>query len=78
VRRCLFANMTGADSVACLLTTPKREMPERNEPFRQDGEGLAAWTADPAADPNALVSVIVRLPESPSVADDRAITAKRA
>jgi hypothetical protein len=34
--------------------------------------------ADPAADPDVLMSVIVRLPESPSVADDRVVTAKRA
>jgi len=34
--------------------------------------------ADPTADPDALVSVIVRLPESPSVAKDRLAMAKRA
>jgi hypothetical protein len=53
-------------------------MRKRKEPFRQDGEGLSALMADPTTDPNALVSVIVRLPESPSVADDRVITAMRA
>ena len=55
-----------------------RALRERNQPFRQDGEGLPAWMADPAADPNALVSVIIRLPESPAVADDRLAMAKRA
>jgi hypothetical protein len=74
----LLGNVTGADSLACLLATPQSEMRERNQPFRQDGEGLPAWMADPTADPNALVSVIVRLPESSSVADDRVLTAKGA
>jgi hypothetical protein len=34
--------------------------------------------ADPAADPDASVSVIVRLPESPSVTNDRLALTKRA
>ena len=75
--RCrLLGNIAGADSIACLLATPQSEMRERNKPFRQDGEGLPAWMADPTADPKALMSVIVRLPESPSVPDDRLIPAK--
>jgi hypothetical protein len=78
VRRRLLGRITGADSLACLLATPQGEMRERSEPFRQDGESLPAWMADPAADPDALVSVIVRLAESPPVADDRAVSAKRA
>jgi hypothetical protein len=68
--------MTGADALACLLPTPQGEMRERGQPFRQYGEGLPAWMADPAADPDALVSVIVRLPEPPSVADDCVVMAK--
>ena len=78
MRRSLFGNDAGADSVACLLATPQREMRERNEPIRQDGERFPAWMADAAADPDALVSVIVRLPESPSVADDSVVAAQRA
>jgi len=74
----LLGTFTNADTLACLLATPQGEMRERNQPFRQDGEGLPAWMADPAADPNALVSVIIRLPESPAVADDRLAMAKRA
>jgi hypothetical protein len=53
-------------------------MRERNKPFRQDGEGLPAWMTDAAANPDALVSVIVRLPESPSVTNDGLGVAKRA
>jgi hypothetical protein len=78
VRCRLLGNDAGADSVARLLATPQSEMRERNEPIRQDGEGLSAWMTDTATDPDALVSVIVRLPESSSVADDRLALAKRA
>jgi hypothetical protein len=78
VRRRLLGNDTNADSVACLLATPQSEMRERNEPIRQNGERFPAWMANAAADPDALVSVIVRLSESPSVADDRLPLAKRA
>ena len=53
-------------------------MREWDQPFRQDGEGLSARMADPAADPDAMVSVVVRLPESSPVADDRVVTAKGA
>jgi hypothetical protein len=76
VRCCLLGNVTGAHSVACLQATPQGEMRERNQPFRQDGEGLPAWMTDPTADPNAVMLVIVRLPQSPSVTNDRLITAK--
>jgi hypothetical protein len=78
VRCCLLGRFTGADSVACLLATPQGEMRERKKPFRQDGEALPARMADAATNPDALVSVIVRLPQSPSVADDRLAMAKRA
>jgi hypothetical protein len=78
VRCCLLGNVTGADSVTCLLATPQSEMRERNKPFRQNGEGLSAWMTDAATDPDALVSVIVRLPKSSPVADDRLALTKRA
>jgi hypothetical protein len=58
----VFGDMTGADSLAGLPTTPQREMCERNQPFRQDGKGLPAWMADSTADPDALMPVIVGLP----------------
>jgi hypothetical protein len=78
VRCCLLGNVTGADSVACLPATPQGEMRERNKPFRQDSEGLPASMTDAAADPDALVSVIVCLPEALSVADDGVVMTKRA
>jgi hypothetical protein len=62
VRGCLLGSITGADSLARLLPAPQSEMSGWDQPFRQDGEGLSARMADPAADPDALVSGIVRLP----------------
>jgi hypothetical protein len=44
---------------------------------RQDGEGLLARMADPTADPDALVPVIIRPPEPPTVADKRPVMAER-
>jgi hypothetical protein len=77
--RCrLLGSFTSENTLACLLATPQRERRERNQPIRQDGKGLPARMADPTADPNALVFVIVRLSESPSVADDGLAVAKRA
>ncbi len=53
-------------------------MSRRREPIRQDGEGLAARSADPAPHPDAIVSVVVGLAEPPAVADDRLVLAERA
>lgn len=75
--RCrLLGSITGADSLACLLPTIQCEMTGRGQPFRQYCEGLPAWAADAAADPDALVISIVRLPQSPPVTDDRVAMAK--
>jgi hypothetical protein len=53
-------------------------MPRRRQPVRQDSKRLPAWSTNPATDPDAFVLVVVRLPESPSVADDRVSAAQRA
>ncbi len=53
-------------------------MPRRCQPVRQDSKHLPARSTDPATYPGAFVLVVVRLPESPSVADDRAVVAQRA
>ena len=77
MRRGLLGHVAGTDSLARLLPTSQGEMREWKEPFRQDGEGLAAGMADPTADPDPLMSVIIRLPESPAMADDRSVMAER-
>ena len=48
------------------------------QPVRQDGKRLPARSATPATHPDAFVLVVVRLPESPSMADDRVVVAERA
>jgi hypothetical protein len=73
----LLGNVAGTDSLARLLATSQGEMCEWNEPFRQDSEGLAAWMADSTADPDPLMSFIIRLPEPPAMADDRSVMAER-
>jgi hypothetical protein len=74
----LFGRSTGGDVLTGLLPAVQRERSERRQPFRQDGEGLAAGMTDPAPDPEALVLVIVRWPQSPSVAGDGVVVAQRA
>ena len=78
MRCCLLGRIASGDPLTRLLAATKAEMPRRSQPVRQDSERLPARSADPAADPDALVLVIVRLPESPSVADDRFVVAQRA
>ena len=53
-------------------------MPRRCQPVRQDSKRLAAGSTNPATHPNAFVLVVVRLPESSSVTDDRIVAAQRA
>ncbi len=53
-------------------------MPRRHQPVRQDSEGFPARSANPTTHPDAVVLVVVRLPESPPVADYRLLPAQRA
>ena len=61
-----------------LLSATEAEMPGRCQPVRQDSKRLLARSTNAATHPDACVSVVVRLPESPSVADDRVVAAQRA
>ena len=67
-RRSAHRPAAGSASVKCA---------ERRQPIGQDREGLPARLTDSAPHPDAFVPVIVGLPESPSVADDRVVAAKR-
>jgi len=53
-------------------------MPPWRQPVRQDSKRLPARWTNPATHPDAFVLFVVRLPESPSVADDRVVAAQRA
>ena len=48
-------------------------MAERHQPVWQDREGLVAGPAESASNPDALVAVVVRVSQAPSVADDRVV-----
>jgi hypothetical protein len=76
--RCgLFNGITCGDRFAGLLPATQAEMPRWRQPVGQDSVGLPAWMTDSAPHPDAFVSVIVGLPESPAVADDRVALASR-
>ena len=75
MRRCLLSSVAGDDPLAGLLPARHAEMSGRRQPIRQDGEGLPARPANPAPHPDAIVSVVVGLPEPPAVADDRVVLA---
>jgi len=53
-------------------------MPRWRQPVRQDSKRLPARPTNSATHPDAFVSVVVRVPESPSVANDRFVVAHRA
>ena len=50
-------------------------MAERHQAVRQDRERLVAGSAESAPKPDALAAVVVRVPQAPSVADDRVVPA---
>src|SRR6185295_7498642 len=58
-----------------LLSTTHAEGRRRRQPIRQDREGLPAGTADSTSHPDRFVLIVVALAESPSVTDDRGLTA---
>jgi hypothetical protein len=74
----LLNGVAGDDPLAGLLPARHAEMSRRSQPVRQNGEGLSARTANPTPHPDAFVLVIVSLPESPAVANDRVFLAERA
>ena len=75
---CLLSCIAGAEPLTGLLSAAQAVVTGRRQPIRQDGEGLSARPTNPASRPDAFVFVVVRLAKSSPVADDRAISAKRA
>jgi hypothetical protein len=74
----LLGRFAGADPLTGLLSAAQAVMAGRRQPVGQDGEGLPARLTNPASCPDAFVLVVVGLPESPPVADDRVVPANRA
>jgi len=71
----LLGRITHGNPLAGLLSTPQAIVPGRGQPIGQDGEGLPARQTDSASHPDTIVLVIMTLPESPSVANDRIVAA---
>ena len=72
---CLLSCIAGAEPLTGLLSAAQAVVTGRRQPIRQDGEGFLTRLTDPAPHPDAFVFLIVALTESPSVADDRVVTA---
>ena len=60
-----------------LPSAPQAERRRWREPIGQNGEGLPAGMTDSAPHPNVLVVFIMGLAGTPSVADDRLVSADR-
>jgi hypothetical protein len=75
VRCGLLGSITGGDVLTGLLSAVKAVVTGWRQPMGQGGEGLSARSTDSTPHPDAFVLVIVALTQSPSVADDRVITA---
>ena len=77
VRCGLLGSITGGDVLTGLLPAVQAVMAGWRQPIGQGREGLSARPADSTPHPNAFVLVIVALAQSPSMADDRVVTANR-
>ena len=72
----LFDRMTGGDALTSLLAAMQSEPRRRHQPLGQNSEGLVARPANPTPYPDLFVTVVVRLPKSASVTDNRVTSAK--
>ena len=63
------------DALTGLLAAMQAERRRRREPIGQNGEGLPARRTDAAPHPNVVVVFIMGLAETPSVTDDRIVSA---
>jgi hypothetical protein len=77
MRRGLLDGLARGDAFAGLLSATQTEMPRRRQPIGQNREGLPARMTDSASHPNAVVLVVVRMAEPPSMADHCVIPANR-
>jgi hypothetical protein len=75
--RGVFDRIASADAFARLLATMQRELRSWCEPVGQHGECLMAKAADAPPHPNAVVQLVVSLPQPTAVTDDRVATTKR-
>jgi hypothetical protein len=71
IRCSLLYRVTGGDPFAGLLSATQAIVPKRNQPVRQNREGLLASSAAPTPNPQACVQIVMRLPEPLAMPDDR-------
>jgi len=74
---CTLSRVTAGDLLASLLPATQAVVAERHQSVGQNGEGLVALPAESAPNPDALAAVVVRVPQAPSVADDRVVPTDR-
>jgi hypothetical protein len=74
----LLNGIASGEPITRLLSATEAEMARRRQPIRQESKCLPARSTNPATHPDAFVLVVVRLPESTPVADDRLLAAQRA
>jgi hypothetical protein len=77
VRRCLLNGITCGDARTGLLSALQAERRCRSEPIGQDCAGLVARMTNSAPHPNVIVTFVVGLAGTLSVADDRVLAADR-
>jgi hypothetical protein len=73
----LLGRITVGDVLKGLLPAMKAVVAGWRQPIGQGGKGLSARPTDSAPHPDAFVPVIMALTQSPSVANDRVLTANR-
>jgi hypothetical protein len=73
VRCGLLGTITGGDVLTGLFPAVKAVVAGWRQPVRQDRERLPARLTDSTPHPDAFVPVVVALPPSPPVADDRVV-----
>jgi hypothetical protein len=77
VRHGLLSRVAGTDSVTGLLSTAQGIVSRGYQPVGQNGEGLPARPTNPTPHPDMFAPVVVCLTKSPTVANDRGVSAKR-
>lgn len=68
---CLLGRVAACQAFTGLLTTTQAVVPRRRQPVRQHRECLPTLPANSASNPNPFVTVIVRLPKTLAMTDDR-------
>ena len=77
IRHGLLSRVAGTHSITGLLSTAQAVVSRRHQPVGQNGEGLPARPTNPTPHPDVFTPIVVGLAKSPTVANDRGVSAKR-